>query len=232
MYKPEQEPVFFSQAERFERMLQGHRIKILSVIEHLIERGDRQVGKGKTAEVHYAGTNNGVCIKIINKKTIQEDAQFFHSIKQEAWLHDEAFKISDRVRVPKPYLSWILQDDNGDNVEIFVMEKLPAITLDSIINGDESVPANFDIRNFFELLREFIQKLHDAGIYHRDLHAGNVMVDIETGDPYVIDFGSSIKALGDEDPYAQYLPDGSIFKFRTDESSILRLKKELTASLT
>ena len=44
----------------------------------------------------------------------------------------------------------------------------------------------------FEKLSTFIDKLHtERGIYHRDLFSRNILIDNETGNPIVIDFGDA-----------------------------------------
>ncbi len=45
-------------------------------------------------------------------------------------------------------------------------------------------------------LADALEHAHQAGVIHRDLKPGNIMMD-RSGDPYVIDFGLARREVGD-----------------------------------
>ena len=45
-------------------------------------------------------------------------------------------------------------------------------------------------RSFSEGVLYLVQKMHNAGVFHGDMHSENIMVD-EDGNPWMIDFGKS-----------------------------------------
>jgi serine/threonine protein kinase len=107
------------------------------------------------------------------------------------------------------------------------MERINGISLRDAILGKEEFPKNFNFEEFFIELEKFIKIMHEEGIYHRDFHDGNIMIDSETGNPWLIDFGRSKKrVLTDENPYETdfgiTLPDDlqqlSLVKKSTKES--------------
>ncbi len=61
--------------------------------------------------------------------------------------------------------------------------------------------------------------MHEKGIHHRDAHDGNIMIDRETGAPYVIDFGNATYGNG-EDIYRDDYPGGRRIVYTKDIDNI------------
>lgn len=168
------------------------------------------IGDGSTAEVFSSLEDKRWCIKIINNF---EEYKLVNDISKE---FDFLCKLSDlnvsNVRVPKPAYAYI-----DEEVHVCVMENLKAVTLSSVLDGTKQLPEKFNQDTFFDNLRDFILEMHESTkIHHRDLSAANIMIDSETGHPYVIDFGKSVHQFAD-DPYLDRNEDTkTVTKYKND----------------
>lgn len=88
-------------------------------------------------------------------------------------------------------------------------------------------------KNGYVLNKEWLNKientvntLHDKGIFHRDLHERNVMVNPDNNEVYILDFGTSIKInpASSEDVYED------LSGRKPDDMNIVTLWKELTTT--
>lgn len=191
---------------------------------------EQRIDFGKSADV-FRDPLNGYCYKVITRSMesllkAEEEAQFLvelQSLRQEG------------VEVPQPLFSIEASIKNPftgklQNKSILCMETLNGITLKDVFERKKELPENFDIIKFCSTLNSFIKKMNeDYGIYHRDLHEGNVMIDIETGMPCVFDFGlSKKKILTDEDPYKTEVDiRGNIFTFHKDDEQAIKIENRL-----
>ena len=124
----------------------------------------------------------------------------------EGEFFSELHEIKDDVSVPRPFSSaTYIREDWGkgymikEHIHILGMERLNAISLEDILEGKAKLPAKYDHDAFFVKLRKFVKKMHEEQhVYHRDLHQGNIMVNIDTGNPHIIDFGKSTRDTEDE----------------------------------
>ena len=72
-----------------------------------------------------------------------------------------------------------------------------ATKIEDVINPKKEkfraeLPEKFDIEIFFSHLTDFIKNMHEEkNIYHRDLFSRNILIDHETGNPIVLDFGDA-----------------------------------------
>lgn len=126
------------------------------------------------------------------------------------------------VKVPRPDATLSIrgkEEGEGyeviDNMDVLLMETMDAISVDDLLKG-QLPPENFDFDRFCQGMDEFKEAIHKHKLYHRDLHAGNVMIDMATGDPVVIDFGRS-GISSDEDAYHEDVKPGVNLQFIPDE---------------
>jgi tRNA A-37 threonylcarbamoyl transferase component Bud32 len=201
--------------------------ELIGKIHELIHSAN-SIGKGATAEVFASKTSPGVCYKIIRNNS---ECRFRHSAHDEGSLLAKAKEISKQsgVKVPIPYYSIVTKNIDGKEFEVLVMERLNSASIKEILSNELDVPENFDFKKFSSEIEKFFLKLHEQGIYHRDAHGGNIMIENETGAPCIIDFGGSIlNELSAEDPYQQTDFQGKTMIMPNDDKSI---RHELSVNL-
>lgn len=181
---------------------------------------ENSIGKGKTAEVFISKTNPHVCYKIMHENA---EYQFRHSAYSEGEFLVKAENISrsSDVKIPKPYYSILAKNENGSEFEVLVMERLHAKSIKDILHNNLDVPENFNFKEFVSRIEKFFLKLHEQKIHHRDAHGGNIMIEDETSNPCIIDFGSATVAmLSSEDPYQQTNSQEKTIVFTPDDKNI------------
>lgn len=108
------------------------------------------------------------------------------------------------------------------------MERMHALSIREILENDLDVPESFDFQKFTQKVEQFFLKLNGNNIYHRDAHWGNIMIETETNEPCIIDFGASTELrISSEDPYKQTDFSGNTVTFTPDNYKIrdeLRVK--------
>lgn len=221
--------------EHFEKMVEQHYKLLLKMADNLLrEDYDRseheKLGEGNLAKVFSVGHINPCCIKII-KKEESEVSQDSYSLDHEFDFQSTVSRMSrkDRVQIPRVLSSF---SDSDYGLNFFFMDKVDGHSLRQIFNGEANLPENFDMDIFFEKLEKFIEDFNNDGYHHRDLHAGNIMVDRD-GNPWVIDFGSSIFRPGDsEDVYSEQMAGGRVVHFTSDVNSLRKVIRETAKHLT
>lgn len=131
--------------------------------------------------------------------------------------------VGTSVKIPRPDARISIQGKESgdgyevaDDFEVLLMETMDAISVEDLIRTGESLPKNFNYEQFCKDADEFIAKMHEGKLYHRDLHAGNVMIDRTTGSPVIIDFGRSTLS-SEEDAYTEEFRPGEKIPFIRDE---------------
>lgn len=165
---------------------------ILEKIRKSIEGVKDMVGSGNVAEVYPEIKVPRICYKIVKNyieyslgNNLDEEAQFLADLS--AWN-------VQGVRVSKPFYSIM---ERG--LHVLAMEKLDAVSWEDVFERKAKLPKTFQPETFFVDLQAFLDKMHAAGIHHHDLHEGNVMIDLKTGKPRIIDFGLALRHT-DADP--------------------------------
>lgn len=156
-----------------------------------IEDDDNYMDHGGAARVYTLGKEGG-CVKVM-KNRHKSNPSFKYDLGVSPL---EEFKIMEKVHglevsgCRAPIAEMCLE--SGDT-SLIVMERLPAIGLQHVLNGTEELPEGFDYDVFMKVLEDYVDALHkEKKVAHKDLYARNVMIDEESGLPYVIDFGRSV----------------------------------------
>lgn len=169
-----------------------------------VHKPENFLGNGAVAEV-YSIDGDGYqddCIKLIIHQDMYEEGNNVH--EEARFLYDLNNFSVEGVRSPS-----FKQVLSGGDVVGIVMEKLNAVSLSLVKQGQQKLPECFDIDDFFSSLHSYITALHEEReVSHGDLALRNIMCDSETGKPYVIDFGKSINkrdsAIGKGDRWDGY----------------------------
>jgi tRNA A-37 threonylcarbamoyl transferase component Bud32 len=161
--------------------------KVVNLAENYLKNPKNFLGEGGAAKVYII---EDYCMKIMNNRHKRKDAHIFdlgNSPAQEFSIQNTLRNLNiNGVRVPKPIAFY-----EGVRKSAIFMERLHAVNMQMVLNGEQKIPSNFDLNNFFEKLEEFIPAMHKEGVVHNDLEPRNIMIDIKTGLPWVIDFGRS-----------------------------------------
>lgn len=157
------------------------------------------LGSGQTADVFTYRSpffQERVCCKIINK----DRQKPINDLETEFDILQRAREAG--VRVPKP-LAHIR--DSKKNKEYLLMQRIRGRTLTEYFNSPQR---KFFLKEEYHAWRtelaRMIKLLHNANIYHRDLHIGNVMIGDDAGELYIIDFGQAKQVIFSEEMGAIY----------------------------
>lgn len=179
------------------------------------------LGNGAVAEVYQLANRKGVCAKIVKDfdkykegNTIHQEAKFLEKLN--------GFEV-DGVRSPE-----LVCTVSTINTYAILMEELDAVNFRRVLEGHDKLPESFDFNTYFSKLRNYLNNLHEKGIYHQDFVLRNMMIDNKTGDPYVIDFG---KAENKDDLMGERFHELEPIKISKDmaglESAIAEVKQEI-----
>lgn len=183
---------------------EAYPLAIQELVERIEEGEHTVLGEGKAGRVVASQRNPKVCYKVM--LPIDRVPRGTNSVALEADIQMALNALGEirSVRVPQ-VLAYVEHDD----MRAIMMESLDAVSIRDLKHGKEPWPEAFDSDRFFEELEAFVSAMHDHGYHHRDLHAGNVLIDRETGDPRVIDFGYSRRVYGNDNPYrSEYVMSG------------------------
>lgn len=91
-------------------------------------------------------------------------------------------KFYDAIDEGGTKVSIIVEYINGNNLYQYI-RKLPAHRI-----NDEN-----EVKNIFTKIVKSVEYMHDMGVIHRDLKLDNILIDRETKQTKIIDFGFSTK---------------------------------------
>lgn len=202
--------------------------QIITDQESIGEGGDARVVVSKAEEVDGV---QEICYKFAKEA---ETPRGRNAMSEEMRLQQEFLDVVNTydlpIGVPSPYYY-----AERDGHKTLAMERLPARSLDDLRRGFGSLPAwwsEHDVNELCDGLRHSLETLHECGLYHRDLHAGNIMINntperenvAKLG--YVIDFGLSARVSEGFDPY-QKEQAGEVFTYSEDCGRIEQFRKDL-----
>ena len=164
------------------------------IIQKTMENADGAIGQGKVATVWKSERYENVCYKVVYDYTAYFESNTIY--EEGAFLEELSDFTVNGVRTPELYF-YVEQD----GLVVLVMENLSAVSLKNVINGAE-LPKQYDEETFWNDLLVYVEQLHKRGIFHRDIQAGNIMIDVETGKPRMIDFGDAVKKPDDSKDFA------------------------------
>lgn len=179
-------------------------LAIMQLVERIEKEAHTVLGEGKAGRVVASVRNPKVCYKVM--LPVDQIPRGTNSVAVEADIQMAVSALGEveSVRVPR-----VLAYVEHEGMRAIMMEALDAVSIRDLKHGKEDWPEAFDSERFFKGLEAFISVMHDHGYHHRDLHEGNVMIDRESGDPRVIDFGYSRRIYGDDDAYrSEYVYSG------------------------
>lgn len=192
-----------------------------------IKKHKEQIGEGGDAFVVIAKNEirefpPEVCYKFAK---VEKTPRGRNAMPYEAELQEDFYRIVEEISeynigVPMPFYSVELGRD-----KMIAMEKLPAKSVDDILRGMGSLPEWLDIDKFCDQLEGLFTELHAKGLYHRDMHVGNIMIRQTHDEPedgkwgYLIDFGLSGYGMEGMDPYKKDVA-GSVFTYANDNGIV------------
>ena len=198
----------------------------------------KSIGEGGDADVYISEAEiiNGttpICYKF-NKKIGKNLGR--NTLERELDLQVAFYKclesFTSTVKVPAPYYYCEFK-----SFKMIAMERLPARSVDDLLRGFGSIPNWVDevvINTYCNDLIKSLDYCHSQGLFHRDLHLGNLMFT-QSKEPvetlgYIIDFGVSNIGVDGMEPYKSVDSRGT-FTYADDygrveevRSSLLRLK--------
>lgn len=232
--------------ERLERTMNvrevvGHHVEpirvmpdsVINAIEH-INANAEELGEGADGRVvidtkDTRDINPNVCYKMsLVEKLKRGRNSFAEEAEMQGAFLELALSLTNKdIGVPVPYY-----EVEVNTTEMIAMERLSAKSIDDVLRSFGSVPEWFDIDRFCDSLKAFIDAAHERGLYHRDLHFGNIMIsqmrEWKDGEPmgYIIDFGLSGYGSDNMEPYKKEVAD-EVFTYDDDYGRINSLRASL-----
>jgi tRNA A-37 threonylcarbamoyl transferase component Bud32 len=137
------------------------------------------IGQGGAAQVFQFG-DTGFCIKVSEKNGPDR-------LKESAFLERVGGFVVGGVRSP-----YLLDSMDTPTSFVLVMEQIRGFSLEDVFQGRATLAEDFNFDTFAEKLELYIQKLHETmNMVHGDIAPRNIMVDVQSLNPRVIDFGAS-----------------------------------------
>lgn len=178
---------------KVQRIVESRETEALVECLSRLELHAEVIGEGGNAEV--LAIEEGQFSKVCLKKIREKPQMVCNSIDRENELQGKAQAAG--VRTPLALIS--LETEKGT---FFIMEKVNGYNVEEVISNPSRLPESFNFETFCRELDAQISTLHNAGIYHRDLHIRNVMIN-EEGLPVIIDFGTATEGTGSDFTYEE-----------------------------
>lgn len=132
-----------------------------------------------------------------------------------------------KIGVPMPFYSVEIGD-----TKMIAMEKLNARSVEDLERGKGHIPDWFDVDEFCDELKKVLAHFHKHGLFHRDMHIGNVMISQESSEGekigFIVDFGLSGRGKEGMDPYVKEVA-GETFTYDDDYDIVASARGRLNA---
>jgi serine/threonine protein kinase len=176
-------------------------LRMATAIRSMLMAHRVEIGTGGVADVLADPANRAVCYKVVRDML---EYSLCNGVVQEGSFLDELDGFSHSgVRTPRPYTTIVAPDFIAIG-----MERLPGYSLEEILESPE-LRASFDVEAYMARMRVYLAEIFEKfHVYHRDIKAGNMMYDAETGGAYLVDFGRSVHAYSAGDDFVEFTLGG------------------------
>lgn len=152
---------------------------------------ERFLGLGGAGMVY--ALENGTCVKLMRNRHNAANASKYNlgnTAEREADLQNQL----RGVVVEGAFVPTVVGFYRGPETSAILMEQLNAVNLQMVLKNLAELPTTFQLEPFFDSLYGFVDAMHNQfQIAHCDLEPRNVMVDKDTGQARLIDFGRAIQ---------------------------------------
>ncbi len=207
----------------------GIRKNVEEILKHAMEigRGGDAIVVVDKSEVRSLPPE--ICYKFAITETTPRgrNSTFSEIALQEAFYKANMEVPESKIGVPIPFYA----HEVGIH-KVIAMEKLNAKSVDDILHSKGTLPPWFDVDTFCDELHTVLDHFHAKGLYHRDMHEGNIMIsqqkEIGDGDKigFIIDFGLSVQDDTGIEPYKKQVA-GTTFTYSDDYGIIKRVQTAL-----
>lgn len=206
----------------------GMYLSINSILQHA-----REIGRGADAFVvidknEIRNIPPEVCYKFaLNEATPRGRNDTFEEMRIHDLFYKVATSIESKIGVPAPFYAVEIAGK-----KMIAMEKLGAENINDILRYKGHLPEWIDIDELCYELTNAINAFHAAGLFHRDMHFGNIMISQATNKKatdkiaYIIDFGLSTHASEAMQPYRKEMV-GLTFTYNDDYAIISQVRNAL-----
>lgn len=169
--------------------IQGGGVKVLKISLET-RRGEEQPCYADKQEYHILEQVNAIQDDIttgVDSFTCVTDIRCIVGFKMLFWALRIFAPDSEQMQIPGRWHSLLQQHPRNLAFSIVVMDYVEGVTLDKFYSSTQTDES----KETFEDLRNKINLLHGRGIYHCDLHNGNVIVQKSDNSVRIIDFGKA-----------------------------------------
>jgi alpha-tubulin suppressor-like RCC1 family protein/tRNA A-37 threonylcarbamoyl transferase component Bud32 len=150
------------------------------------------IGEGGMANVHRANTiENGK--QVVWKEAASSRFNPLPEVNRRLLDESEILSNLDHPRIPKHIDSGEIQNDNGENIVVMIMEFIEGRSLKDDIETLAKLGKGFDSNEAIEIISKICLSLEymadlEVPVYHRDIKPANIIIENNRG-PILIDFG-------------------------------------------
>jgi len=195
-------------------------------MQHREQLGEGKAGFIWTTDAEFFGKSAVV-------KTLHHPDASVNNLQKEFRLQERFLHAG--VQVPRPIGVVGGKAKSEAFIGLFAMERIHGVNLQEWVRLRATNGETIDKVEYAALrakIKALIGQAHDAGLYHRDLHLRNLMID-GTGKILMVDFGDAKEALGGESDAEIYRSEAFrngkmvVVTFPRDEDVLRQLSEEI-----